>query len=86
MVEFFCLCASVFLFTHGAEPIEIMKQWLGFSSDSEVITELQFWMIKLVNCSMCTGFWVGLVYYQSFLMGCALSICSEALTRIMNRI
>lgn len=37
---------------------------------------LQF-IQELINCCMCVGFWIGLLYTQSVLMAAIISILSE---------
>lgn len=86
MVEFIGLCCLVFLFAVGAEPIQDIKRMFDVADDSDYKNPYQYFILKLLNCSLCSGFWIGLIFYQSWLMAGCVSIASEILTRIINKL
>ena len=79
------ICA-VWLFTTGAGPVQFLKLWLKI--DEQTNTKLIPLLVisKLINCDLCTGFWVGLLVYQNFWMACIISVSCEAFGRILNKL
>ncbi len=86
MINYLGLCCLVFLFAQGAEPIQHIKGWFHVASDSEYRNKFQYFFVKLLNCSLCAGFYFGIAYYQNILFACLVSIGSEIITRILNRL
>ena len=81
MVEFIAICSLVFLFAVGAEPIQWLKALVNVQEDAEYKNKVQYFFVKLLNCSLCVGFWVGLIFYHSILFAGLVSIGSEFIAR-----
>ena len=86
IIYFISLLCLTYLFTEGAEPIQWIKSFFKVSNDSEYINSYQWFFLKLFNCNMCFGFYVGLIYYNDLLLGCLVSIASEIFGRVFDRI
>lgn len=85
VVYFIGLLAMVWLFVTGAESIDFIKEILKVHSATKTNNVVLKVISKLVNCCLCSGFWFGLVYYQSFTMACLVSVSSEVFARLINR-
>jgi hypothetical protein len=83
-INFIGILAAVWLFTTGASVVQEIKNILELGNLSNPKNLALKLIRKLINCSMCTGFWVGLAYYQNFLMACIVSIASEIFTRLLT--
>ena len=85
-LKYLGLIIAVWFFTTGSAPIQWAKSYLGIGEDD---TPKNVWIRliqKLLSCSLCFGFWVGLIYYQSIEFACLTSIGAELFTRLWNRI
>lgn len=91
-IKFIGLLAMTWLIVEGAEPIQFLKRVLKINSESTT-TQTKWYrviIIKLLACELCTGFWVGFIYYfysgyESFiLLACITSIASELFARVIN--
>ena len=71
----------IFLFVHGAEPAQAIKRYFYLGEEQPEYNQLHWWLIRLVNCSLCTGFWTGLIYYQDIYMACITAVSAEILTK-----
>lgn len=84
------LLAVTWLFVAGAGSIQFIKGLLKIDNEAKPKKLWHQLLRELVNCSMCTGFWVGLFYYgingydHYFLIACLVSIGSIIFTGIMN--
>ena len=62
-IKFIGLLAFTWLFVKGASPVQFIKKVLNVHQDSKP-RKLYLQIIqKLVNCPLCSGFWIGLAYY-----------------------
>ena len=86
IINFIGILSVTWLFTTGASAVQFLKNFgnIGNMSSPKNLT-LQI-IQKLVNCSMCSGFWIGLAFYQNFLMACCVSISAELYSRLLNLI
>ena len=74
----------VWLFTTGSEPVTFIKKFFNIHNES---TSRNVWTIlvkKLVNCNLCSGFWIGLIYYQNLLYASIVSISAEMFGRLYS--
>lgn len=85
LITFISLLCLVYLFVKGAEPIQYLKSKLNIACDSQYQHPIQWFILKLVNCALCSGFWIGLIFYQTILLACLVSVGSELLYRTMNK-
>lgn len=79
------LCLT-WLFVKGSEPLQFLKKLVNLHNDTPL---RNVWMIvlrKLVNCSLCSGFWIGLIYYQNILSASLFAICAEVFDRLLKLI
>ena len=74
MIELACLS---WLLAEGASPANQLKSFLRI--------ERIHWLNTLLTCSLCLGFWVGLIGTQNILHAAGVSVMAEALSRINNR-
>ena len=85
VVYFIGVLSCVWLFVTGAESIDFIKEVLKIHSATKTNNTVLKVISKLVNCCLCSGFWIGLVYYQSFEMACLVSVSSEVFARLLNK-
>lgn len=82
-IKFIGLLCFTFLFTEGAAPVQFIKKLLEIHNVSEPKPLYKKVIQGLVNCNMCSGFWIGLIYYWAmgydsyFLLACEVSLASE---------
>lgn len=86
IVTYISICCLVFLFAVGAEPIQDIKTKFSIGPTDQYISPIQWFITKMINCSLCSGFWIGLIFYQSILLACLVSVGSEILTRIIIKL
>lgn len=84
-IKFIGVICAVWLFVTGASIIEFIKLFIGVSNASEPKQVWKQLVQKLINCSMCVGFWFGLIIYQDFFMACIVSLTAEAFERINDK-
>ena len=77
MVKLIGLACLSFLIAEGAEPLEYLKQ--------KIRLERFHWINKLLTCSLCCGFWVGLMGTQNILNAAIVSVCAETISRINKK-
>jgi Protein of unknown function (DUF1360) len=84
--------AAGWMVATAAEPLQALKRRLGVGKeDLEDMMEhgggaLRMWIAKLLNCSLCSGFWAGLAMTGDFRMALLASLAAEAIARMENRI
>jgi hypothetical protein len=86
MIQFVGTICLVWLFAEGASVIKFFKELFNISNDSEPKNRILQVLQKLVNCSMCSGFWIGLAIYQNFFMACIISVTSEAFCKVVKKL
>lgn len=89
IVKFLGLLALTLLIVKEAKPVQFLKKQLKIHSESNPRDLTRQIIKELLNCCMCTGFWVGFTYYyftsgSAVLMGCLVSIAAELFARIIN--
>lgn len=86
------LLACTWLFVTGASSLQFLKKLVKLDNESSVKSLTWSVIRELVNCAMCSGFWIGLVYYllngyhHYFLYACLVSVGAEIFARIVNLI
>lgn len=86
MIKFLGVIAITYLFVEGASVIQFIKELFGVANESKPKNRILIVIQKLINCSMCSGFWIGLAIYQDFYMACIMSLTCEAFSRIVNKL
>lgn len=84
-ITFIELIFASYLFV-VAEPIEYIRKFLTLSTTQKTGNSIHDLLISLVNCVLCSGFWIGLIYYNSILHAAAVSICAETFCILFNRL
>ena len=85
IVYFIGILACVWLFVTGADSVDFIKEIFKVHSGTKTNNVVLKVISKLVNCCLCSGFWIGLVYYHSFEMACLVSVSSEVFSRLIKR-
>lgn len=89
-IKFIGLLAMTWLIVEGAAPIQFIKRVLGITTEPMPKKWPLIIIAKLLACELCTGFWVGLIYYLYsgyegyILLACITSVASELFARIIN--
>lgn len=74
VLELACLS---WLIAEGAQPLEWLKEKIR-------LERIKFFY-TLLTCSLCTGFWVGMIGTQNILHASLVSVIAEAISRINKR-
>jgi len=84
--EFLSIMALTYLFVF-AEPSILIKRWIGFKDElyDSFPKSIQF-IHRLIYCPLCSGFWIGLGFTQNIFDACIISVGSELLSRIINKL
>lgn len=85
IIKIIGLASISFLIAKGAQPIQDIKSLLIISNDSEYKNKIQWFILQLVNCSLCTGFWIGLLFTQSIIIAGIVSVVSELIDRKISK-
>lgn len=85
-VKFIGLICFTWLFTTGAAPIQFIKNFFGVGDKSTPKDVTRLLLQKLLNCSLCMGFWFGLIFYQNLWMACIISLTSEATHKVITKL
>lgn len=81
MIEIIGLSILCWMFAEGFRPLQILKQFLHIDEPSG--DSISYWIILALNCSLCCGWWFGLIYFQGDLFKAAItSVLAEAISRI----
>ena len=86
MVKFIGVILITLLFVEYAAPIQFIKRYFNVGNldmPKELYKQL---ILRLVNCNLCSGFWIGLAFYQSLYWAAIIAFCSEILNNILKRL
>lgn len=86
VIKFIGLLAFTWLFVKGADPVQFTKNLFDVGNDSQPKKQYLIIIQKFLNCALCSGFWIGLIYYQDILLACLVSIASELFYRLLDRV
>lgn len=68
-----------------ATPMVLLKRWIGFrDEDMMEYGKVKRFFHELLYCSMCSGFWIGLVATQEPYIAAIISVGAELLHRQLN--
>lgn len=81
IINIIAIACLSFLFAKGAEPIQWIKTLCKVDSDAAYINKVQWFFVKLLNCCLCSGFWIGLIITQSLYLACIISVLSELINK-----
>lgn len=60
-----------------AEPMILIKRNMGFKEENIGSLKIKDIFTKLLYCSLCSGFWIGLIYTHNIFMACIISVLAE---------
>ena len=60
----------------NAEPMILIKRWMGFKEEEMGKNPLRDFFTKLLYCEQCSGFWIGWIFTQNFQLAVIISIVS----------
>jgi len=78
MIEILGIAVLVNMLTHWFAPIQKAKGW--------VVDRLPLWVAKLLVCSKCAGFWVGLIYFQDPILAALTSLTAYLIDNLIYKI
>lgn len=85
LVKFLGLIIGVWMVVEGSAPIQWTKELFNINSETKSKNNTVKIISKLLSCCMCTGFWAGLMYYQSIELALVTSLFSELFQRIIGK-
>lgn len=68
----------------NAEPMILIKRWMGFKEEEMGKNPLRDFFTKLLYCEQCSGFWIALVFTQNFQVSCIISIVSGIIGKFIK--
>lgn len=72
MLEIIALAAITNLWVLS-EPTNNLRMWLY----NDVKDKEQKWHFRMLNCALCSGFWIGLLFTYNLYSAAIVSICAE---------
>lgn len=86
MILIIKIAALSFLFV-TAEPLILFKRFLGFKEEDYMkFSKTKAFVHRLINCCLCSGFWIGLIITHTVYDAALISIISEIIYKINNRL
>jgi len=85
-INFIGLIVLVWMFVDGAGPVQFIKEQLNVHNDTKSSKVVILLISKLINCALCSGFWIGLLYYQSLELAAIVSVTSEIFYRFITKL
>jgi hypothetical protein len=86
MILIIKIAALSFLFV-TAEPLILFKRFLGFREEDYMkYGKVKAFISRLINCCLCSGFWLGLILTGSMYDAALISIISELIYKLNNRL
>lgn len=86
IVKFTGLIIGVWMLVEGSEPIQWIKELLNIHAETRSKKNWVILISRLLSCCKCTGFWVGLIYYQSIELALVTSLFSEIFHRSIGKV
>lgn len=74
-------CAS-WLFAEGAQPIQDLKRLFYLDTAANISGTFHGFLVDLLNCSLCSGFWIALAYSGDWKCAVMVSLLSETISRL----
>lgn len=91
-IKFLGLLCATWLFTEGAGPVQFIKGLMEIRANDQPKSLTKQVVRELVNCALCSGFWIGLLFYgfsgyqHWILFACLTSVAAELFARLINHI
>jgi hypothetical protein len=67
-------------------PTIAIRESIGISDENSLKSKLAWWIWYLCNCSLCSGFWIGLFSYENISQASIVAVLAETIHRLMIRI
>ena len=85
MLILYTACLS-FLFV-TAEPLILFKRFCGFRDEDYMqFGKVKAFIYRLINCCLCSGFWIGLILTGSILQAAMVAVVAEFIYKINHRL
>jgi hypothetical protein len=70
-----------------SEPMILLKRFIGFKDEDYMkYGKVKAFISRLINCCLCSGFWLGLILTGSMYDAALISIISELIYKLNNRL
>lgn len=79
------LACMGFLFAEAAEPIQNIKEIFNLHTEAICKNKVQWFFVKMLNCSLCFSFWLGLIVTLNLYYAAIISILAETISRQFNK-
>jgi hypothetical protein len=76
LLTIFGLASITNLWLHS-EPTNKIKHWLYKSVDKKE----ELWHWRLINCALCTGFWLGLIVTWNLYLAAIIAVVAELICK-----
>lgn len=86
IIKFISVLALTWLFVEGAASVKFFKDLANIGPDSNPSKTWLMVAKALVNCGMCSGFWIGLIVYHDIYMASLTSVCADLFGRFINKL
>ena len=86
MVKILGVIGIVLMIVEYAQPIQWIKAYYKLTHDLQTKNTWKLILSKMLNCSLCLGFWVGLCFYQDLYWAVIISFLSEITYRLINKL
>lgn len=69
-----------------SEPMVLLRRLLGFREEEYLqYGKIKQFIFRLLNCCLCSGFWIGLICTQSIVYAGIVSVISEYLNNKLKQ-
>ena len=86
MILIIKIAALSFLFV-TAEPMILFKRFIGFKEEQYMqFSKTKAFIHRLINCCLCSGFWIGLIITHTVYDAALIAVLSELIFKINQRL
>ena len=75
IIKILGLAAISFLFVNSQPTVYLKEKLFGFNDN---------WFIQLINCSLCSGFWIGLAFTFNIYEAAIVSVLAQLIENTLN--
>lgn len=65
-----------------SEPTQWLRSRIGMTPDNDKLNKLGIIIMGLLNCELCMGFWIGLLWFHTLPMAALISVLSVIISNI----
>jgi hypothetical protein len=70
-----------------SEPMILLKRFIGFKDENYMLfSKTKAFIHRLINCCLCSGFYIGLIITGSLYDAALIAVISELIYKINNRL